>query len=225
MEISVSNQFFQALSSIVLGIAIGFFYDFLKIIRIRVKQNLITYIVDIIFWVVVGFAVFMMSMVVGQGELRIFMITSTVIGAALYFITMSRFTIKVCNKLVDIIVKILQTIAAPFIRIYKFIKKIMKKLKKHFKNSAGWGKIRGTKLFRRNKTKDKGLGVDYTESQKGKYSYESNRIGADSLFGGDTGKHERKDKSRRRKASGDSRRNRRSGTGKRRDRVSAGKQR
>lgn len=91
----MENQFFILLIFISSGISIGFLFDIFRIRRRLLKlPNLITYIEDIIFWLITGAILIFVFYVVNSGTVRLYHIIALILGAILYFISISKFIFK-----------------------------------------------------------------------------------------------------------------------------------
>ena len=101
MELSIFWQISEAAGSFLLGSSAGLFYDFLKVIRHRMKNSLVTFLLDMVFWTVVGFAVFLFGMIAGGGKLRLFMLLFAFLGGLLYLRFLSAYTTAALNAFLD----------------------------------------------------------------------------------------------------------------------------
>lgn len=219
MEISVNTQLFQSLYALALGAAFGFFYDLLRAVRRRIKLGVIATVADTVFWIVVGAALFIMGMAIGHGEVRIFMVIGTVLGAVLYFVSLSKFTLSICDLILDGIIKLIGIIISPFIWLEKYIKKLIKKLKKLFKKSTNCGIIKNSQFYKvisKRRWALDNVGDDVGESKKGRKVYEDNYIGPDSVRSGNHYKSSGTNPRRQRSSGSGSRRSRKNYSGKRR---------
>ena len=121
----VSNQFYLFLIFITNGILIGIFFDFFRILRKSFQtSNAITYIEDLLFWILTGFSVLYYIFVFNDGEIRLFMFLAIAIGVSFYMLVFSKFFIRINVHIISffkmIIIKILEIIFIPL----KFIKKL-----------------------------------------------------------------------------------------------------
>ena len=70
----VTNQIYLFLIFIVNGILIGLLFDFFRISRKVFKtSDKVTYVEDVLFWILTGFIVLYSIFVFNNGELRLFM--------------------------------------------------------------------------------------------------------------------------------------------------------
>ena len=122
------NQIYILLSFFITGFLIGILFDFFRISRKAIKTpDIITYIQDIIFWLITGAVILVNVFLVSNGELRLYMIIILSFGSFVYFFTISKYFICLSVKIVDIIKKILRIIIQPFKKIINFFKKFSKK--------------------------------------------------------------------------------------------------
>lgn len=216
MEVSVYTQIIQAVAAISLGIMFGFFYDLLRALRRRLKLSIIAAVADTAFWIVAGTAVFILGMVIGQGEIRIFMILCIVVGAVLYFISLSKLTLTLCDFILECIIKIIGIIIYPFLCIGKIIKKFAQKIKKCFELISKCGIIKINSLFIRfRKQAAITAGDDLGENKKGRQVYQGADNRPDSIRYGNHNKSAGSNKRRPRRSGSNTRANHRNDSRKR----------
>ena len=120
----VTNQAYLFLIFIVNGIIIGLLFDFFRISRRVIKTNdFITYIEDILFWILTGFIVLYSIFIFNNGELRLYMFVGILLGTIFYMLFISSYIIKVNVTIINFIIKILKTLLIPFKIIYKILRK------------------------------------------------------------------------------------------------------
>ena len=133
----VTNQINLFLLFILNGLLIGLFFDFFRILRKSFKTNdFITYIEDMIFWIVTGLSILYFIFVFNNGEIRFYMFLGIILGVTIYMFLFSSYIIKInvtiINFLKSIIGKIVSILLIPLKLLFKIIKKkkiIQKKLK------------------------------------------------------------------------------------------------
>lgn len=128
----VTNQAYLFLIFIINGILIGLLFDFFRILRKSFKtKDIITYIQDILFWILTGFIILYSTFTFNNGEIRIFMFVAILLGIVLYMTLISSYVIKVnvtiINFIKNTILKIINIILIPFKWIYRILKKILYK--------------------------------------------------------------------------------------------------
>lgn len=183
MDIPISTQLAQIAASTLVGAGLGLFYDFLRIFRIRLRHNIITLLLDLVFWIVGILALFSLGLGPGQGTLRLFMVIFVLFGSILYFLGLSKLIMRIFTLLFDTIIKIIALFKAPALRIADINKKLLKKQKKLFQKSAKWFTITFKNMCPEKQLK-KPVSIleeeDY-EAQTGKYHYEDYHNSSDSL--------------------------------------------
>ena len=118
----VINQAYLFFIFIVNGILIGIFFDFFRILRKSFNtKDFVTYIEDILFWILTGFSILYFIFIFNNGEIRFFMFVAIGIGVILYMKIFSSIFIKINVNVINILKKICTTIIVIPI---KFIKKI-----------------------------------------------------------------------------------------------------
>ena len=119
------------------GLLIGLLFDFFRIIRKTIKTpNIITYIQDIIFWILTGILIIYTIFVYNNGQIILYMFLAIVIGVLIYFITIIKKILNVVlniiefmKKVIKLIIKPLQIIIQPARHIYNKIIKNIEKIK------------------------------------------------------------------------------------------------
>ena len=103
------NQAYLFLVFSLTGIAIGILFDFFRILRRSIKtSNIVTYIQDILFWILTGIIILYSVWYFNNGELRIFVFLGLIIGILIYMTTLSSIIIKIFSKLLVFLINILK---------------------------------------------------------------------------------------------------------------------
>lgn len=124
----VSNQAYLFLVFIVNGILIGLLFDFFRIARKVFQTNdTITYIEDILFWILTGVIVLYSIFVFNNGELRLFMFLGILLGAFAYMLTLSSYIIKINVKIMNGLKKVFGFIFLPIKAVYQLLHKLFLK--------------------------------------------------------------------------------------------------
>ena len=128
----ITNQAYLFLIFIANGIIIGLLFDIFRILRRSFKtSDFITYIEDILFWILTGLTILYSIFVFNNGEIRLFMFFGIAIGITMYMLLLSSIIIKtnvaIINFFKRIILAILSIIKLPFKYILKLIKKLFLK--------------------------------------------------------------------------------------------------
>ena len=114
------------------GIIIGVIFDIFRILRKTFKhKDYIIYIQDILFWFITGLILLYSTFVFNAGELRAFMIVSSVLGFFIYLFTLSKIFIKINVKIIllikKIVIQILRIIAIPIKKLIALFRKLFMK--------------------------------------------------------------------------------------------------
>lgn len=123
----IDNQLMQFFLYVVSGMAISIFFDIFRVLRKSIKtSNIITYIEDTIFWIIVGLFLIWEIFTISYGELRGYIFIGLILGIILYFITISKFFIKINVKILNLLKKILLKINAVNKNIFNHLLKFAK---------------------------------------------------------------------------------------------------
>lgn len=121
MVLLINNQAYLLLIFTLDGIIIGLLFDFFRILRKSFKtSNLVTYIEDILFWILTGFLVLYTIFIFNKGEIRFFIFIGIIMGIILYILLLSKYVIAINMYIINI-----------FKNLTKSIKNVLKKLKKN----------------------------------------------------------------------------------------------
>lgn len=121
----VSNQAYLFLVFIVNGVLIGLLFDFFRIARKVFQTNdMVTYLEDILFWILTGAIVLYSIFVFNNGELRLFMFLGILLGAFTYMITLSSYIIKINVKIINGLKKVFSFIFLPIKAFYQLLHKL-----------------------------------------------------------------------------------------------------
>ena len=102
------NQAYLLLVFTLTGVVIGLLFDFFRILRKSIKTpNFVTYIEDILFWILTGLLVLYNIGYFNNGEIRIFMFLGIFLGVLIYMSTLSNIIVKLFSTILQTIIKIL----------------------------------------------------------------------------------------------------------------------
>ena len=136
------NQAYLFLVFSLTGIIIGILFDFFRILRRTFKTlNFITYLEDILFWILTGFLILYNIWYFNNGEIRIYMFLGIILGVLIYMLTLSSLLIKIFSKILRLLINVLElpfkTIISVFRKLITAISKIFIKLPKKITNKKG----------------------------------------------------------------------------------------
>jgi len=95
MNNSTIEQLYSLLIFIISGITIGVFFDIFRILRKSFKTpDFITYIEDILFWIITGGFLLFILFTFENGQIRSYNVIGLTIGGIIYIFTISKYFIK-----------------------------------------------------------------------------------------------------------------------------------
>ncbi len=104
----VYNQLFCLLIFTATGIVIGTLFDIFRILRKSFKTaDWITYLQDILFWILAGCIMLFSIFTFNNGEIRSYVFIGMILGIIIYMLTISRFFVKSAVSIIKFIKKIL----------------------------------------------------------------------------------------------------------------------
>lgn len=136
------NQAYLFLVFSFTGVIIGILFDTFRILRRTIKTaNFITYVEDVLFWVLTGLLILYNIWYFNNGEIRIYMFLAIILGILIYMSTLSNILIKIFSRLLQIIIKALElpfkTIISIFRKINTIVSIKLKKMSKNFQQKKG----------------------------------------------------------------------------------------
>ena len=130
MNALLLSQFNTVFIFFLTGICIGLLFDFFRIQRKVLKTcDFITYIQDILFWIVSGLIIIFVIMKYTNGEIRIYMVLGIILGILIYFLIISKYIMKIFVCILSFLLNIIGKLLFPIKKIYKIIKKSWKNKK------------------------------------------------------------------------------------------------
>ncbi len=130
MDNFVASQIQTFIIFILIGIIIALIFDFFRILRKSFyTPDWLTYVEDILFWIITCIILAFSIYKYNNGEIRFYMFIGVIIGAILYIISLSKYIVKifVCiiKKIKDWINLIVYYLFLPIKLIGKIIKRII----------------------------------------------------------------------------------------------------
>ncbi len=126
------------------GIACAFLYDIFKMIRLACKVGVrVTFLMDILYWVLTALLAFYMLLYTNYGQFRLFEAVAMLVGVLLYFLSVSAAVVKSGTAVLRCLFRgaffVGKIVIFPFRAVYRRIlaplcRKITKKFKKIDKN-------------------------------------------------------------------------------------------
>lgn len=100
-------------------------FDFFRVLRKRFKTtDIVTYMQDILFWILTGISMLYCIYTFNSGEIRLYEFIGILIGTTIYFLTISKYFIKINSVVLNILTKIFYILLiVPLKTINKTIKK------------------------------------------------------------------------------------------------------
>lgn len=120
----VAEQVYIFLSSVLIGALMGIVFDFFRALRRKGNtKNIVVYIQDIIFWLIVAIIIITSSFILNNGDLRGYMIIGYLLGAILYMLILSNYIKGLFIIIMNFFGKIFSVISKPLNTILQKIEK------------------------------------------------------------------------------------------------------
>ncbi len=136
----VENQAYLFLVFSLTGVVLGVLFDFFRVLRKTFKtEDFVTYIEDILYWILAGIIILYNIWFFNDGEIRVFMILGILMGAIIYCLTLSPIFIKIdyffMKKIKGVFTLLYNILKIPI----EFMINLLKKIKNivNFKNKKG----------------------------------------------------------------------------------------
>ncbi len=123
MSISISLQAIRFLMSCVLGIILGFLYDFMRIFRRSFNcSSILTLATDILYSILVVVSYGLFVLIICEGDIRAFLFVGASLGMILYFLAISNMVIRVGDVITMCIKTIFAILFFPIIWIFRKVR-------------------------------------------------------------------------------------------------------
>ena len=126
MEISISSQLTALCIALCLGFLLGILYDLLRPIR-RVSGKTGAAIIDVIYSVLSGAALFLFAMGADSGKLGIWELSAAFSGFLIYTYTLSDIFFSAFNALYGFLGAVLKKLSDLMMKVSAYLKKAFKK--------------------------------------------------------------------------------------------------
>ena len=90
MEVYIRLQLQTAGAALALGWAAGLLYDLLRVVRLALRRRCVTHVTDLVYVLVLGWALLRFALTIGQGELRLYVLPCAALGWMGYLFLFSR---------------------------------------------------------------------------------------------------------------------------------------
>ena len=108
---NITNEVIVFFAFIVSGMIGGVVFDFFRAIRKNFEtKNWLVYVEDFIFWIMLGIIALVTSYLVSDGQVRVYMLISMLMGTIIYFFSFGKFVYKVFDFICRYISSVLSTI-------------------------------------------------------------------------------------------------------------------
>jgi len=173
-------------SSLLLGIVLALLYDLLRALRVhRGAARALTGVLDALYCLLFSLLVFLFSLRVGGGELRLYMIAAALAGALFYFLLAARLLRPLWAFWAEVVFSLCALAAAPLRALKRAYGKLAKLCKRYFLfsrnrliiNAYGRGAMRAQRRTRKKGGAAHGKGQGSEEAHE--LSHDARDRGAD----------------------------------------------
>jgi spore cortex biosynthesis protein YabQ len=111
MTVSISSQAYIFFCTVIGGMVVALIYDLFRIKRKAIKTgNLLTYIEDLLFWILVAVVMFITVYYSNEGELRSYLFLGMLIGIILYALLLSKPIMSSSLFIINVVSKIFKAV-------------------------------------------------------------------------------------------------------------------
>ena len=108
LENTILFQLYSFFIYAISGIAIGILFDIFRILRKSFRTpDILTYIEDVLFWLLTGVFLLFVLFQISNGEIRIYHIVGILLGSIFYMLTISKYFIKINVSVITFLKNIL----------------------------------------------------------------------------------------------------------------------
>lgn len=126
MLVPVNSQAYIFLCTVFGGMVVGFIYDLFRVSRKLIKtKNIIVYLEDIIFWLLVSLVIFAILFISNAGQIRGYAIVGIILGIILYAFMISHLVVRGLIRCIDFTKRIIVKTYKIIIKPIKFLMKIL----------------------------------------------------------------------------------------------------
>ena len=122
------EQLYSFFIFILVGFSISILFDLFRISRRTFKTpDFLTYLEDIIFWIITGIIILYSIFIFNNGVLRFYIFIGIFIGILVYMLFISKYFIKIGVSVITIIKKFFHILLIPIYFIIRLIRKLILK--------------------------------------------------------------------------------------------------
>ena len=122
----MDNQAYIFVIFILYGFLAGIIFDIFRVVRKSFKTpNIVTYIQDIVFWIIIGITLLFTIFRFNDGELRSYIFIGIALGLTVYMLVFSKSFILISVKIIEFVKKMfVMIVIKPINLLLNIIKKI-----------------------------------------------------------------------------------------------------
>lgn len=129
MDFFINSQIGIFLIYIASGILICLLFDIFRALRKSIKTaDFITYIEDIIFWIIVGSFLMYLIFTLNSGNIRFYIFLALFIGGVLYYCTISKYFLSISTKIFMLLKKIFKKLIILLLIPIRIFMRVNKKI-------------------------------------------------------------------------------------------------
>lgn len=115
----LNSQVFTFAMTIVTGIVLGGLFDCYRALRHRFRPRMfMTWVTDLLYWLVATVIMFIALLVSNWGELRFYVFIGVLSGLGLYYNWLSRYALRLFVSGIEVVIKVLQLLNKIFIGVF-----------------------------------------------------------------------------------------------------------
>lgn len=124
--LAVNAQTAVFLQSLLLGMALGLFYDVFRIIRLAIRHSsAIIFLEDMAYFIACAVITFLFALSAVNGHVRVFLVIGEFLGAVIYYFSLGDLVIRLSRGIIAFVSALLRGLyrifLRPFVRLFRFL--------------------------------------------------------------------------------------------------------
>ncbi len=129
VDISFSEQAFVFVAMVMCGVLCGIIFDVFRAVRhSRRTTSGVVAMQDLLFWIIELAAIYTVAFKLNYANVRAFEGIALVMGSWMYFMTLSKYSLRILCRVTDFIVKIIKLVLKPLSKLVAAVRCIVRKV-------------------------------------------------------------------------------------------------
>lgn len=130
--VEVNTQTAVFLQALLLGFALGMFYDVFRVLRLALRHSTtIVFLEDVFYFAVCAVLTFLFSLSAVSGRVRVFLVLGEFLGATVYYVTLGVLVLRISKTIIRVVKAIFRLLyrifIRPFVRLARWLGRVLGK--------------------------------------------------------------------------------------------------